>query len=52
METLYIRGNGFDIHHGIRCSYRDFYEWFGGHHSGAIDKMDEVYDGSNKQHTF
>lgn len=52
METLYIIGNGFDIHHGIRCSYRDSHEWLGGHHSGVIDKMDEVYDGSNKQHTF
>lgn len=43
MRNLYIIGNGFDIHHGIRCSYRDFYEWLGGHHSGVIDKMDEVY---------
>ncbi|MBO7117014.1 MAG: bacteriophage abortive infection AbiH family protein [Prevotella sp.] len=27
MDTLYIVGNGFDIHHGIKSSYRDFHQW-------------------------
>lgn len=24
MTTLYITGNGFDLHHGIPCKYADF----------------------------
>lgn len=27
-ETLYIIGNGFDLHHGLKTSYRDFRESF------------------------
>lgn len=27
METSYIIGNGFDIHHGIKSSYSDFHKW-------------------------
>ena len=27
MDTLYIIGNGFDIHHGIKSSYTDFQQW-------------------------
>lgn len=23
-KTLYIIGNGFDLHHGIKCRYADF----------------------------
>lgn len=43
MKTLYIIGNGFDMHHDIKCSYRDFCEWLGENHSGLLDKMEEIY---------
>lgn len=26
-EKLYIIGNGFDIHHGLACSFADFRLW-------------------------
>ena len=27
IENLYLIGNGFDIHHKIKCRYSDFQEW-------------------------
>lgn len=27
IENLYLIGNGFDIHHKIKCRYSDFHEW-------------------------
>lgn len=27
VKHLYIIGNGFDLHHGINSSYKDFQEW-------------------------
>ena len=35
-STLYILGNGFDIHHNIPCQYKDFKDWL-------EDKRPEVY---------
>lgn len=43
MNALYVIGNGFDLHHGIRCSYRDFLVWMDEKYSGLIDKMYELY---------
>lgn len=43
MKTLYIIGNGFDLHHDINCSYGNFREWLGMHYSGLLDMMDEIY---------
>lgn len=27
VKSLYILGNGFDIHHGINSKYSDYHEW-------------------------
>ena len=27
MKTLYIVGNGFDLYHGLKTSYKDFFEF-------------------------
>lgn len=29
IKRLYIIGNGFDLHHGIKSSYKDFHGWLG-----------------------
>ena len=36
-DTLYIIGNGFDIHHGIPSRYTDFYYWL-------VENCDWDYD--------
>ena len=50
MKTLYIIGNGFDMHHDIKCSYKNFREWLGEHHSDVPNKIEEIYgqDVANK----
>ncbi len=51
MDTLYIIGNGFDLHHGIASSYEDFrqYAW---RHCGSdgywLGQLETCYPTKNK----
>lgn len=40
---LYIIGNGFDLHHKINCSYKDFREWICNNDFDVLEKVDEIY---------
>lgn len=42
-KHLYIIGNGFDLHHGINSSYRDFMNWMNDNHCDVMCKVDEIY---------
>lgn len=42
-KHLYIIGNGFDLHHGMNCSYKNFQEWMYENNPDVIEKADEIY---------
>ena len=42
-KHLYIIGNGFDLHHEINSSYKDFHEWMYENNPDVIEKADEIY---------
>lgn len=42
-KHLYIIGNGFDLHHGINSSYRDFMKWMNVNYCDIMLKVDKVY---------
>lgn len=42
-KHLYIIGNGFDLHHRINCSYKDFRKWVYENDFAVFDKVDEIY---------
>lgn len=42
--TLYIIGNGFDIFHGLKTSYKDFYEWLIANNCGGfVSDMEKMF---------
>lgn len=43
LKHLYIIGNGFDLHHGINSSYKNFHEWMNENNPDVIEKVDEIY---------
>lgn len=46
MKILYIIGNGFDLHHDIKSSYKNFYQWL--QNKGqwdVISHVDDIYGG-------
>lgn len=44
IKTLYIIGNGFDMHHGMPTAFSDFYHWMKIHpYFDAITKIEEIY---------
>jgi len=44
IENLYLIGNGFDIHHGIKCKYSDFHEWLCENNPMLENRLFQVYD--------
>lgn len=44
MKTLYIIGNGFDIHHGINSKYRDFHNWLEENDNSTFAKLSTIYE--------
>ena len=44
MKSLYIIGNGFDIHHGIKSHYSDYREWLKEYDFDLYDKLCRLYD--------
>ena len=43
VTNLYLIGNGFDIHHNIRCKYSDFYEWLCVNNPMLENRLFQVY---------
>lgn len=37
VKSLYILGNGFDIHHGINSKYSDYHEWLEKNDNGTYE---------------
>jgi hypothetical protein len=44
METLYIIGNGFDLHHGIASKYSDFKTYLAKHDRDLLFALENLYD--------
>ena len=42
-KHLYIIGNGFDLHHKINSSYKNFQQWMYENNPDIIEKVDEIY---------
>lgn len=43
IKHLYIIGNGFDLHHKVNSSYKNFQDWMYQNNSDVIQKIDEIY---------
>lgn len=43
-KSLYIIGNGFDLHHDIPCGFPSFMEWVKVHDAGLFYKLNKVYN--------
>lgn len=44
MKHLYIIGNGFDLHHNIPSSYRNFHNWLEKHDIETFDKVGNILE--------
>ena len=44
MKHLYLIGNGFDLHHGIPCSYQNYRQWLEKKHSDVLHLIDAYYE--------
>lgn len=43
-KTLYIIGNGFDLHHGIASKYSDFKAYLEKHDRNLLHALENLYD--------
>lgn len=43
IKTLYVIGNGFDLHHNIKSSYANYRDWLKEKHSNIYEKLIELY---------
>jgi len=43
-ETLYIIGNGFDLHHGVASKYADFKSYLARHDRDLLYALEHLYD--------
>lgn len=48
MNKLYIIGNGFDLHHGLKTKYIDFYNYLKENHGDFLERFGNIYDISEK----
>ena len=44
VDNLYIIGNGFDIHHNIKCKFSDFHDYLCVHNPMLENRLFQVYD--------
>lgn len=51
-KTLYVIGNGFDIHHGIESSYRCYMEWLKENHKYDYQKVINFYGDEAEKHEW
>ena len=48
VETLYIIGNGFDLHHGLKSQYIHFYKYLQENNVSLLQQMSNYYDTRGK----
>ena len=41
-DVLYVIGNGFDFHHGVKCSYNSFCHWLRRHHIELFYRLERL----------
>lgn len=51
-KTLYVIGNGFDIHHGIKSSYCCYMEWLKEKHRDDYQKVINFYGDEVEKHEW
>lgn len=44
MNRLFVLGNGFDILHNLKTSYKDFFEFSEKYYTGMLDELIEYFD--------
>lgn len=49
MKHLYIIGNGFDCHHRINSSYKDFYKFLSEYHSDLLCEVDDAFENCDSE---
>ena len=48
-KNLYIIGNGFDLHHGIKCGFTDFMKWVEKNDESLFADLTDVYNYDDKE---
>lgn len=48
IKKLYILGNGFDLHHGIKCSYKNFKYWLSRNRKPVFENLKRLYRNINQ----
>ena len=43
IQKLYIIGNGFDKHHGMKCGYNDFKRWLKNNRESVYENLTRIY---------
>lgn len=51
-ETLYVIGNGFDLHHGVKSSYHCYMEWLKENHKDDYQKIIDFYGNKAKEYEW
>ena len=46
-DRLYIIGNGFDLHHGLKSSYKDFKAYLVDKDNDLVQKLEEYFEGDS-----
>ena len=49
MKTLYLIGNGFDIHHGIPSRYSNYQSWLEENDADLLERLRNYYDVDDKE---
>lgn len=42
-KKIYFLGNGFDLHHGMRCGYIDFKDWLKTNRESVFENLTRIY---------
>lgn len=51
-KTLYVIGNGFDLHHGVKSSYHCYMEWLKENHKDDYQKIIDFYGNKAKEYEW
>lgn len=51
-ETLYVIGNGFDLHHGVKSSYHCYMEWLKENHKDDYQKIIDFYGNKAEEYEW
>ena len=51
-KTLYVIGNGFDLHHGVKSSYHCYMEWLKENHKDDYQKLIDFYGNEAEEYEW